>query len=315
MTCTIKWNVLTFSEWKQRFNQIRRSTLLQSYPYAQAQSALHNQKPRWGLIEINGQEAGLVQIMEAGLFKNIFHAIIIDRGPLWFNGFGTLEHMRGFAGALQREFPARFGRRRRFMPEMESGAALGTILTEAGFKPQAAKPYETIWIDLTKSEDIWLKNLKSGWRGALRKAQKCGITIEWDDSGAHFPWLMKNYLIDKEEKNYDGPSLPLLTSLARYFIPNKEMMIGRALIDGKPIAGILLLCHGGAATYQIGWSSQKGRETAAHHLLLWEALCVLQAKGLTDFDLGGVNEDTAKGVKKFKSGMGGELVHISGLYS
>ena len=88
MTCTIDWNVLSFSEWEQRFKKLNRATLLQSYPYAQAMAEISGQKPRWGLIKIDNVEAGLVQILEVGFLKNLIHAVILDRGPLWFDGFG-----------------------------------------------------------------------------------------------------------------------------------------------------------------------------------------------------------------------------------
>ena len=93
------------------------------------------------------------------------------------------------------------------------------------------------------------------------------------------------------------------------------MLIGRALSDDKAIGAILIFCHGQGATYQIGWSGKAGRDQGAHYLLLWDAISVLQNKGVKDFDLGGVNEDEAKGVKRFKSGMGGRLVSLPGIYS
>lgn len=315
MACIIQWNTLNLEQWKQRFLKISRSTILQSYEYAKAACGVYLQTARWGVIYINNQEAGLVQIQEAALFGRLFHAVILDRGPLWFDGFGSQEDFAQFSAALSKEFPRRFGRRRRFIPEVKDGPAMGAIMAEHGFKHVAGSGYQTLWLDLSKSEEALYKGLKKKWRGSLTKAQKSGLEIEWDWTGAHFPWLLMHYSADKIQKGYDGPSLKMLKALAQHFVPEQNMVIGRAMLDNQPVAAILLLCHGQSATYQIGWSSDEGRKSSAHNLLLWEALAALKAKGIQSFDLGGVNDDTAKGVKTFKEGMGGKSITLSGLYS
>jgi lipid II:glycine glycyltransferase (peptidoglycan interpeptide bridge formation enzyme) len=140
------------------------------------------------------------------------------------------------------------------------------------------------------------------------------LRVQWDDRGTFFPLLLKAYNQDKAQKGYDGPSSKLLEALAGTFLRGKNMLIGLAALDGKPVAGILVLCHGSAATYQVGWISPKGREKQAGHVLLWDALRILKERNINDFDLGGVNDGSAHGVKSFKSGMGGDMVEIPGLY-
>lgn len=314
MICTIEWNGLTPAEWHKKFALIQRSSVLQSYAYAKSQFIEKKQKIKLGLIKVDGKEAGLVLALEAGVLKNLIHAVIVDRGPLWFKGFGSMAHQKAFAQALNDQFPKRFGRRRRFIPEMPDSPAVREMLSECGFTRSNAGTYETLWLDLRADEDTLRAGLKKNWRGALNKAERANLSVEWDDTGKFLPWLAKEYNLDKRIKNYTGPSLALLKAMAQSFVPEKTMVIGRALMNDKPIAAILLLCHGGAATYQIGWSSDTGRDHAAHHLLLWQALRILKNKGINDFDLGGVNEDEAKGIKHFKSGMGGTLVALPGLY-
>lgn len=315
MTCEIIWNGLSLQDWQKRFAKIRRSNMLQSYPYAQAVSITHHQKPAWGLIKINNKEAGLVQILEASTLFGLLHAVILDRGPLWFEGFGSQEDFEAFCETYMEAFPRRFGRKRRFMPEINHSQSVQSILYSCDYYPINEQKYETIWINLEENEQKLLKNLKKKWKSSLNKAQKSKIIVEWDDKGEYFDWLLAKYHQDKIDKNYDGPSLSMLKSLATYFMAEKNMVIGRALINDKPIAAILIFCHGTSATYQVGWSSQTGRTHCAHHLLLWDSLTHLKTKGIKDFDLGGINDETAQGVKKFKEGMGGDKIHLSGLYS
>lgn len=308
MICYISWKALSFTEWNERFSRVKRANLLQSYSYAHAMCKLNNQTARWGMIEIDGVEAGIVQILEAGLLKNAIHAIILDRGPLWFDGFGNENHIKSFFTTFNQQFPARFGRKRRIIPETDLD------LTSLGLK-KSNKGYETLSIDLRKDLETLRANLKKNWRGALQKAEKSHITIEWDASGEHFPWLIQNYAVDRETKGYDGPSVKLIRALATTMLPRGEMLIGRAILNGQPIAGIMIICHGRGATYQLGFSNTAGRQHNAHHILLWHAIERLKNNGITDFDLGGTNDETAKGIKKFKQGMGGKAIQLSGLYT
>ncbi|MCB9990107.1 MAG: peptidoglycan bridge formation glycyltransferase FemA/FemB family protein [Rhodospirillales bacterium] len=310
--CKIEWNGLALEAWEARFAKLKRATLLQSYDYARAACPLYRQKARWGLIYIDEAEAGLVQVMEAGLPGNIIHAVMLDRGPLWFDGFGAPAHMAAFFAAFNREFPARFGRRRRVIPETADAA----LLLESGFRRLERPGYQTVWVDLQQDEQALRAAMKPQWRNKVNKGEKAGLQIEWDETGETLPELLTIYQSDKSTKGYDGPSVKLLRAMAKTFIPQGRFLAGRTVLDNQPIAAILILCHGSAATYQVGWSSEDGRKTAAHNHLLWQAACRLKDKGIKDFDLGGVNDDAdnpgAKGIKQFKEGMGGQTLTYAG---
>lgn len=314
MICTIDWNTLSLEEWNARFAKAKRAPLLQSYDYAQAVCPLYGQRASWGLIKIDDQDAGLVQIQEAGILKKAIHAIILDRGPVWFEGFGTDDHIKAFFETFARQFPRRLGRRRRIIPEVLDTADMRTYFTEEKYRCRVQPGYQTIWWDIRPDEEVLRAQLKQKWRNMLNKAEKSDLKIEWDKKGTFFRWLLTNYQSDKVHKGYDGPSLRIMQSLGRVFGQNGQMLIGRALLDDKAVAGILILCHGAAATYQIGWSSQQGRDTAAHNLLLWESVSHLKKNGVHDFDLGGINDESAKGVKRFKEGTNGDTVIYLGQY-
>lgn len=313
MTCVIKWNTLSIEEWEKKFSRLPRSNVLQSYTYARVVCPLQKQKARWGVIEIDGIEAGLVQILEAGILWNRFHAVIVDRGPLWFEGFGTALHVKRFFDELNRQFPNRWGRKRRFLPETEDGPTAQKLITQTGLNFHA-KGYETLWLDLTASEEELRANLKSNWRNKLNKAEKAGLSIEWDINGSDLSWMIGIYAGDKAVRNYGGPTPEFLRKYAPLLIAKGDLMIGRALQNGQAIAFVLLVCHGRSATYLAGWSSPEGREVAAHHLLLWEGVRVLKQKGIKELDLGGINDDGAEGIKTFKEGLGGKILRTVGHY-
>lgn len=315
MTAHIHWKTLSPQDWQKKFAQAKGANLLQSYEYALAVCPLKRQKGRWGVIEIDGCEAGLVQILEASLLAKTIHALAIDRGPLWFEGYGSLDHFGQFMDALLKQFPRRIGRKYRIIPEMEQSPALDDLMSARGFQKNG-KPYETITVDLTQGVERLRAGLKKNWRGSLAKAEKQdGLSVDWTITTADYKDFLQDYAADKAAKGYDGSSVALLTALARTFIPKGNMRFGRVVKDGQAIASILLLKHATSATYQVGCCSDTGRQLGAQNLLLWHAMLELKNDGITELDLGGVNDDTAKGVKKFKEAMGGRLVRLGALYT
>jgi hypothetical protein len=315
MTCTIEWNTLDAARWHDLFVRIPRSNLLQYPPYLKAAAAKDRQKIRFGHILINGQSAGLVSLLEAGIVWNALHAVILDRGPLWLPGFGGAAHIKMFFDEWNRQLPSRFGRRRRVLPEVADGAAARKIIGGTGM---ACRPdrtgYETFWVDLTPDEDTRRAALKSNWRNKLNKSERAGITVHWDASGRLTPWVLSHYAADKAARGYPGPTPLLLAHLAREMTPSGDMIVGQAVSGGAPVAGVMLVRHGRSATYLVGWSDEAGRDTAAHHLLLWQGANMLKEKGVMELDLGGINDDSAQGVKIFKEGMGGQLFTGVGHY-
>lgn len=313
MICAIKWNTQSIEGWEERFARIPRSNILQSYTYAIAACPLQKQKARWGLIEIDGAEAGIVQIFEAGVLWNRIHAVIIDRGPLWFEGFGNAMQVKCFFDELNRQFPQRWGRKRRILPETEDGPTAAKMISQTGLQ-LSGKGYETIWLDLTHDAETLRGNMKSNWRNKLSKAERADFHVEWDRTGTHLNWLTGIYAADKEARGYAGPSPELLRRYGPLLAARGDLLIGRALIDKNPVAFVLLAAHGRSATYLAGWSSEEGREVAAHHLLLWQGALMLKEKGIKELDLGGINDDSAEGIKTFKEGFGGRAVRYVGHY-
>ncbi len=312
MICTIEWNTYTRVQWNELSAKCRHSTLLQSYYYAQAMREVHKQGVRHGLIKIDGIDAGIVQMQEVKLFGNAIHGLSIDRGPLWFDGFGKASHIMAFTDILNTEFPDRFGRKRRFMPEYSDKNNL--IILKNWKKINKSPQYKTFLVNLSSELDEIRKNLKKNWRNIVNKAEKNNLTVEIDEKLSSLGALLQNYMIDRMEKGYAGASPKFLASLAKFATMNRECIILNATEDDEIIASILIFTHGNGATYQVGWTTPYGRDKGAHHLLLWQAIKILKEKNIQEFDLGGHSDET-EGIKQFKQGLGGQEIALIGSYS
>lgn len=307
---TVIWSEMAPQDWAQRLKRVPRSNLLQSFAYGRAMRLSEQRMPKFGLIQRNGEEIGLVQIQEARLLG--LHTLVLDRGPLWYAGRADAATWEGFWRWFDGAYPRRFLRYRRLMPEMAENAASRQLLAQTGLTQAAPAQigHRSLWVDLGAGEDKRLKDLSKGWRSALSKSERSGLTLEVDRTGRYLPWLLHQYAADKAERAYPGPKPKLVRLLSETLIGEGHFFLFRALKNKAPVAACLILGHGRSATYQIGWTGEAGRAANAHHFLLWHAAPTLLEAGILDLDLGGVNPEQAEGVTRFKKGMGGEAYEI-----
>ncbi len=312
--CRIEWNVLSLEDWNNIYSGIPRASLLQSYDYARAVCTLQKKRAQWGHIFINGQSAGIVQTIEISILGRLFHTIELDMGPLWREGFGTTDHIRAFFKTLNKQAPKRPGRKRRILPGTLCTPENTKIFGDLKIKNLPRPGYQTIWLDLRPDKDTLRSNLHGKWRNMLNKSEKKKLSTSFTTDISELPSILKGYERDKKLKNYDGPSSKLIRLMAAVFSQQNNVLIGQAKLDNRVVAAIVIFIHGRSATYQIGWTTDDGRDCAAHNLLLWEAMMELKDRNILDFDLGGTNDESAKRVKNFKEGMGGQTTHYLGHY-
>ena len=147
-------------------------------------------------------------------------------------------------------------------------------------------------------------------------AENAGLNVQrMGTNPGQYRWLLDAEMQQRAERNIDG--MPMVW-FERYAESRKQvsrnMLSFRADIGRERLAGMLFLIHGQAATYQIGWTTPTGRETNAHHLMLWRAIEELRERGVRSLDLGGVNTQRSAGVARFKMATGGTVKQLAGSY-
>lgn len=295
--------------WAAAYTLCVRPSLLQSPLYGRT---LPRAQPL--LITVDGMIAGTALAARGG--GPLWGMAALDEGPCWHPGFGTINHNAGFFEAFAELYPVRPGRRRRVIPAVPDGPEARNILNNAGFRHSAGSVSQTIWVDLAAEEAALFARLRRDARNKVRKAQKAGIVTEWDDRGRTADWLVRHESQARHARGYRGPSAAFLRKLHDAAEQNdgSAVLTGRALLAGRPVAGVMLALHPPAATWLIGWNGDAGRACGAHNMLLWDGYRILKQRGIRYLDLGGANDGPARAVKTFKEGMGGELVTRPGLY-
>ncbi|MFA6105517.1 MAG: peptidoglycan bridge formation glycyltransferase FemA/FemB family protein [Patescibacteria group bacterium] len=183
-------------------------------------------------------------------------------------------------------------------------------------------PRATTILELKQTEQELLEKMHSKTRYNVRLAEKKNILIS-EDKNFEFFWQLINEtrkrdgfrLHDKRhyEEILKSPSVKQLT----------------AMLDGKPIAVLVLISFGDTTTYLFGASDYEHRHLMAPYLLQWRAIKIAKIASSSFYDFFGIaphkigfsgtdyeydeNHQYA-GVTRFKLGFGGTISEQPGTF-
>lgn len=308
---TLDWSPRSIAEWRHMLRAAPRSNWMQSLTLAKALKDIFKKNTRVGAIRFDGKIIGMLTLQEVAIGP--FKLVELYRGPIWFYESPEENWLEEFAKLFAKEYPKGLLQRRRWLPEWPDSESARSTLKKHGFKG-TKNFYETIWLDLTRSEDELRAALKSNWRGHLKKGSNADLDIRIDRDGASIPLFIEYHEQERTRKKYLTRGAELLTNELKNAATLKELLILWA-VDGKePAAAIAIVMHGNSATYRAGWSLARGRELRAHNVLLWDAVSMLKNSNYRALDLGGTTPTSGSaGYIKFKEGMGGESFRTIGV--
>ena len=308
----IDWNECTTGQWDILLAACKRPTLLQTWQYGVALDKTGGGGADFGVIRFNGKPIGLVQVQLRPIYKRIA-AARIHRGPLWIHDEIPGEMQKLVLGMLRRRYRLRRGKFVMFHPELRDTPNHRKQMDAAGFV-RREDGYASIGLDLTRSVAQLRAGLQAKWRNKLGQGERNGLQMEFGADAKLLDWLLQTYEDDRVSRAYPGPTAAFLRQLAAIGGATGMVRVGACVHQGQPVAGVIVVRHGDAATYQVGWTGTEGRRLRAHNLLLWRIIERLKADGVTWFDLGGTNAQGAAAVSRFKQGLGGEAFTLVGGY-
>ncbi|EKE18634.1 MAG: methicillin resistance protein [uncultured bacterium] len=178
--------------------------------------------------------------------------------------------------------------------------------------PHDMQPKEILAIDISKSAEQLLMEMKSKTRYNIGVARKRGVRI-FSISKQKKTTEQKDYIeeflrLNKEMALRNG----IATHADEYYkkmfeiLPDDMFKIYVAEFEGKIIAANLVLFYGRTVTYLHGASGKMHRNLMAPFLLQWQSILDAKEKGCTHYDFGGVNSGSGnnswEGITNFKLG-------------
>lgn len=203
----------------------------------------------------------------------------------------------------------------RMRPQLSASDKNLKLLASLGLKksPMHLAAEHTVMIDLTKSEEELLADMRRQTRYEVRRADKVGIKVSTSSDEKIFEEFHKVQAETAKRQNFVPPNLKTLLAEKEAF--GKDIVIYKATLENEPVAYGLIIKNGGEADYYEAASTLLNRKMPGAYALLWQAMKDLKKEGYLRFNLWGIapagqpNHRYA-GVTTFKTGFGGEVVEF-----
>ena len=170
----------------------------------------------------------------------------------------------------------------------------------------------TVMIDLRKTEDELLADMRRQTRYEVRRAEKLNIHVDKSNSLEVFKEFHSVQTETAKRQNFVPPSLKTLLAEREAFGDDIMIYVAKNE-DDKPIAYGMIIRGGKEGDYYEAASTELNHKLPGAYALLWQVMKDLKADGYERFNLWGIappNQPNHRyaGVTTFKTGFGGEVV-------
>lgn len=301
--------------WQKYYRQIAKSNLLQSWAYGEAKVASGKWVAERWIIYRQDEPVALLQVLKRNIL-GLWTIVRINRGPLWLKEELSLMTKAAVYRMIHQKYPWRKRCLLFLSPNLSVAEENQQLLISAGYYSFKKQLVGSIWLDLQPSVDALRKALRSNWRGHIVKAEKSNLSYLMLQAKDDLDCLLAQYQLLQQRKGFSGLSLALIKALTQCkSVDTLQCILFKAMRNDEVIAGVLIVRHGLACTYLVGWlDREKAKSSNATNYLLWNAMLEMKRRGCLWFDLGGISEQRPElaSITSFKRGMGGEEFWLLG---
>ena len=186
--------------------------------------------------------------------------------------------------------------------------------------PIVVQPPDTVIVDLGKTDEELLGDMKPKTRYNVRLATRRGVTVRKAESRELPLW----YKMLRETSRRDAIAIHSYRYFESLFInaerdPQVEVELLFAEVDSEPVAGNITTMNGEYGLYHFGASTERHRNLMPTYALQWEAMRRCRDRGCRTYDLGGIppaNDESHRmyGLFRMKTGFGGRILNRLGAW-
>jgi len=313
-------NEINRDHWQKLWKMVTFPNLFQSWEYGEAKKVQNWTPIRLVISNANSDNIGLVQVLIKRFpFKS--GVIRINRGPVFFTdiiskGIDKVD-LKGIWVSIRQYFEKERLWLMFVAPEIPfSDQSLLAMKKASFFRLNRKVPFGSSRINLVKEEKEILQSLSKKWRYSLKQAQKKEVkVVELTDLYEKEKCLLV-YEKFQQTKKFTGVPHSLIKSLILQ--SNKFMDVkffcSFELDSNKMNGFVIFVFMQNVSIYLAGWSNESGRTNMVNYLLLWHALSESKDKAISWLDLGGISDNTPKGIAHFKKGLQGFHYKLVGEY-
>lgn len=320
-------NYLNKEEW-DKFVAVNSepASFLQSYGWGEFnEKILGHRVLRWLVVE-NKKPAMALSIIRKKLARAMYY-YYCPRGPVWQKSEGEKRFaaykllIKKVKGDLGEAVFARVS------PPYEFKDYLSGFIKRLGLvKPKilvhGKEPGKTLILDLLKSEDDLLSDMRPKTRYNIRLAERKGIKVKLINEATKkkgieiFNQLTEITARRDKIKIYDKAYYRELINFFCEHNKNLNLKLYLAEYNGQPLSAAIVVYFGKTATYLHGASADTHRELMPNHSLQWAIIKEAKAAGMAVYDFWGVSEHRPNwaGLTRFKRGFGGREISYLGTW-
>ena len=303
----LQWEGHDMTTWDQAHAQAA-GALQQDWAYGSSRVAMGSSVLR-AVVHADGLPVAMAQFI-VRRFGRWAGFALCSRGPIWLQALSSSDKARAYQ-AMRQSIP---------LP----GLRFLMITPDEVLSPELGLPhlrrimtgYASVMLDISLPLDTLRANLDKRWRHRLGGAEKSELAIHrMGTNPGQYRWLLDAEMQQRVDRGLQGyPDIWFERYAESRKQPSKNILSMRADVGRDRVAAMMFLLHGEAATYQVGWTSDAGRDLHAHNLILWKGIEELKERGIRQLDLGGVNTGRSAGIARFKMATGGVVKVLAGSY-
>lgn len=234
------------------------------------------------------------------------------RGPV---AGGTLDAavLGAFTEAVRRAAAGLGIAHLRIDPELEGpDGSVAATLRDLGWRPAPdIQPRKTRIVDLTRTEDELLADLRKKTRQSLHRAQDDGSTVI-SAGPDRLPDFHRTLAGTMDRVGLPFRTVAFFRDLWDAYAPHGQAMLLLAETpEGEVVSGTFLVGWGPRIVALYGGTTAEGRKRNSKYLVNWEAFRRAKAAGYQLYDLWGLPNE---GITYFKAGWGGRQVDYVGAW-
>ncbi len=313
-------------EWDEIVTSSDEYSFLQSWGFGELQKELGNQVLRVvfekegfriaaQLIIVAAKRGRIMQLRHAPLFFwNKKENLEPAQKKVIFNEF--LKEIKNIAVKYRVDFL-------RLQPLIKTDSADTDLFKNSNFKSANIHNIDaekTLILNLEKSEEEILTNMRKQTRYLIRKAGKDGVTVSENTDPKAVDVFFAIHRDTTERQKFKSYSQNYYQKFWKA-VNSKSTggkLSGRILTaeyNGKAIASAIIVFYGNKAFYSDGGSLTEFNKIPASYAIQWKAIQIAKSLGLTTYNFwGGVSPDQENanypwyGIDLFKRGFGGERI-------
>ena len=237
--------------------------------------------------------------------------IEIPGGPLvdWSKEKQVRAMLDGVAEIAKRE-KCVFVRMRPNIPDNDKNRTMAKKLNLVE-SPMHLHAEHTVMLDLTKTEEELMAEMRRQTRYEVRKADKLGIKVKYETTKKAFNDFYDLQLETAKRQGFIPSSREFI--LAQHEAFSESARIYTASLHDQVLAKGLIIMQKPEAVYNEAASTEEGRKLPGAYALQWQVIRDAKREGIERYNLFGIAPPNSPhhryaGVTTFKTGFGGEQV-------